>query len=525
MRPNVFKGASIFNCNMVVSRYEVEAGINNCLIIRDSHDSDLTSLTKHALGFLEQQSGNQNLRRTLIISDIDGNDLTSEMFYVNICQIISTKSVDRIVFIGPDLCANASIFQIENKQFYKSTREFLTSGFIETLDHEVLLLKIAPDFEPERIQNHLQQLANDTVMEINFDAMFHNIDHFRSKLKPDTKLMCMVKASAYGSGSIEVAQALQHYGCDYLAVAFVNEGVELKQAGISLPIMVLDPMVQSIHHLFRYRLEPEVCSFQFLNKLIEEGRIHGCKNYPIHIKLDTGMHRAGFEAKDLELLVNIIKNQDVLQIRSVFSHLAAADDFTPGMDIFTLGQIELFDKNSKQIQDAFDYKIMRHILNTAGIERFSEYQFDMVRLGIGLWGVNCCNHDKLRNVCSLSTRIMQLKVVNAGETVGYNRCGVCETDKLIGLLPLGYADGIDRRLGNGKGCVFLENGEQAPIIGNICMDLTMVDLTGKQVNVGDRVVLFNDRQSLSDIAALLGTIPYEVLSGISSRIRRVYYRE
>lgn len=505
-------------------RYEVEAGINDCLIIRDSHSSDLTSLTKHALSFLEQQSGNQNLKRTLIVSDIDGNDLTNEMFYSNIQQVIKNKSVDRIIFIGPDLLAHSDLFDCDNSLYFKDSREFLCSKFIATLNHEVLLMKIAPMYDPERIQNHLQQLAHDSVLEINFDALFHNIDHFRAKLNPETKLMCMVKASAYGSGSVEVAQALQHYGCNYLAVAFVNEGVELKQAGITLPILVLDPMLPALHHLFKYKLEPEVCSFQFLNKMIEEARVHGYKNYPIHIKLDTGMHRAGFETKDLPLLVDIIKHQDVVKIQSVFSHLAAADEFTDEMNNFTLQQIALFDKNSTFIQNSFEYKILRHTLNTAGIERYSEYQFDMVRLGIGLWGVNCCNSEQLRNVCSLSTKIIQLKVVPKGETVGYNRRGMVDQDKLIGLLPLGYADGIDRRLGNGRGSVFVK-GQRVPIIGNICMDLLMIDLTGIDANVGDKVVLFNDQQGLSDIAELLGTIPYEVLTSLSSRIRRVYYRE
>lgn len=506
------------------ARYEVETGINNCLIIRDSHSSDLTSLTKHALTFLEQQSANQNLQRTLIVSDIGGNDLVCEMFVDNIIQVIRNKSVARIVFIGQDLYANASLFEIENKLFFKSTQEFLDSDFTKTLDHEAILLKVAPEFEPERILNHIQQLAHDTVMETDFDAMFHNVDYFRSKLKSETKLMCMVKASAYGSGSIEVAQALQHYGCDYLAVAFVNEGVELRQAGIKLPILVLDPMIPALHHLLQNNLEPEVGSFQFLNAVMEEVRRHGLKHYPIHIKLDTGMHRAGFDTEDLDLLINILRNQELVVVKSIFSHLAAADEQTQEMDEFTLSQISLFDKNSLFLTDKLKYNVLRHILNTAGIERFSEYQFDMVRLGIGLWGVNCCNEDKLRNVCSLSTKIMQIKTVKSGETVGYNRKGrVDGGDKQIALLPLGYADGIDRRLGNGRGCVFV-NGEKVPIIGNICMDLMMIDVTGFNVNVGDKVVFFNDKQGLSEIARLLGTIPYEVLTSIAARVRRVYYR-
>lgn len=504
-------------------RYEVEAGINDCLIIRDSHNQDLTSLTKHALGFLEQQSANQNMHRTLIVSDIDGNDLVCEMFYVNIQQVIRTNTVDRIVFLGPDLHANADMFDIGDKLFFDTAGALLTSGFIETLHHEAILVKIAQEYEPERILNHIRQLAHDTVLEINFDALFHNIDHFRSKISKDTLLMCMMKASAYGSGSIEVSQALQHYGVDYIAVAFTNEGVEIRQAGIKIPILVLDPMLPALPHMFKYNLEPEVCSFQFLTTVIDEAKRRGLRDYPIHIKLDTGMHRAGFVADDLDLLVNIIKSQNAVKIKSVFSHLAAADEFNPDFERFTLSQISLFDRLSAQLQSSFGHKILRHILNTAGIERFSEHQFDMVRLGIGLWGHNCCNTDMLRNVCSLQTRIMQLKMVSAGETVGYSRKGVCDTDRLVALLPLGYADGIDRRLGNGNGSVYI-NGKEVKTIGNICMDLMMIDVTDMDVNVGDKVVIFDDQHSIANIANKLGTIPYEVLSGISPRVRRVYFR-
>ncbi|MGM9804893.1 MAG: alanine racemase [Candidatus Aphodosoma sp.] len=505
------------------ARYEVEAGINNCLIIRDSHSSDLTSLTKHALSFLEQQSANQDLRRTLIVSDIDGNDLANEMFYSNIQRAINSGNLRRIIFIGPELTANATMFAIGEKYFFKTTQQLLYSDVMSTFDHEAILLKIAPEFEPERILNHLQLQAHDTVMETNFDALFHNVDYFRSKLRPETKLMCMVKASAYGSGSVEVSQALQFYGCDYLAVAFANEGVELRKAGIALPILVLDPMAPALHQLFQNELEPEVGSFQFLQTVMDEARHHGLKHYPIHIKLDTGMHRAGFDTEDIPLLADILRNQDLVDVRSIFSHLAAADDITPEMDTFTRRQATLFDKNSGYLQESLPYPILRHILNTAGIERFPEYQFDMVRLGIGLWGVNCCNEDRLRNVCSLYTRIMQIKTVHAGETVGYNRRGTVEQDKQIALLPIGYADGMDRRLGNGRGSVFV-NGRQVPIIGNICMDLMMVDITGIDANVGDKAMIFDDRQGLSEIARQLGTIPYEVLTSIAPRVRRVYYR-
>ena len=505
-------------------RYEVEAGINGCLLIRDTHNSDLTSLTKHALGFLEQQSANQNLKRTLIISDIDGNDVVCEMFYANIHQVIKNHLVNRIIFIGNELYSQSKLFDIQDKLFFRTTREFLSSEELSTFKNEAILLKIAPKFHPKRIQAHLQQLAHDTVLEIDFDAMFHNIDYFRSKLKPTTQLMCMVKASAYGRGSVEVAQAMQHYGVNYLGVAFVNEGVELRQAGIQLPILVLNPMETALHHLFKHQLEPEICSFHFLHVIIKEAKRHELIRYPIHIKMDTGMHRAGFETEDLAEIVSILKSQDAVRVSSVFSHLAAADEPTPEMDAFTLQQVTLFTKNAEFLETELGYSVWKHILNTAGIERFPQYQFDMVRLGIGLWGVNCVNAHKLRNVCSLTTRIMQLKTVKVGETVGYNRLGKITHESEIALLPLGYADGINRRLGNGVGSVFY-NGKRVPIVGNICMDLLMIDVTGLNAEVGDEVIVFNDEQRLSDMATLLETIPYEVLTSISPRVRRVYFRE
>ena len=508
----------------IKARYEVEPGINNCLIIRDGHSSDLTSLTKHALGFLEQQSANQNLHRTLIVSDIDGDDLATEMFHLNICQVIRSQSVDGIVFIGPELAAHSSLFKIENKLFFKDTSEFLSSEFVRNLHNEALLLKIAPQFNPERIQNHLQQLAHDTVFEINFDALFHNIDHFRNKIKPTTKLMCLVKASAYGSGSIEVAQALQHYGCDYLAVAFVNEGVEIRQAGIKLPILVLDPMVSALHHLFRNQLEPEVCSFDFLNVLIDEVRRHGLKHYPIHIKLDTGMHRAGFEGDDLERLCKLLNSQEYVEVRSIFSHLAAADEMSPEMDEFTLQQIALFDRNSTYIKRSLPYgeAILRHTLNTAGIERFSQYQFDMVRLGIGIYGVSVIPGNHLSPVASFKCKILQVKTLQPGDgTIGYGRHGkIAPEGTVIATIPVGYADGLDRHLSCGKG-FFSVNGHRVPTIGNICMDMTMLDVTGTDAKVGDTVTIFGEDPTVVELAQVLDTIPYEIMTSVPRRIERI----
>jgi alanine racemase len=387
---------------------------------------------------------------------------------------------------------------------------------------------------------YLQLLPHDTVLEINFDAMLHNINYFRSKLKAQTKLMCMVKASAYGSGSIEVALAMQHYGCDYLGVAFANEGVELRQSGVELPIVVLNPMITAIHHLFEHRLEPEICSFRMLKAVADFAKELGIKNYPVHIKIDTGMHRAGFDYQDISEIIDFFNSQNELKIASVFSHLAAADEDLPEMNDFTLQQINLFKEITVTLEKSIGYKFLKHILNTAGIERFSEYQFDMVRLGIGLWGISTeqgtkseeqeqvsgINNDtaKLKNVPSLSTKIMQIKNVSSGQSIGYGRKGRAEQGKKIAVVPLGYADGINRKLSNGVGFMLI-NGKKAPIIGNICMDLLMLDVTGLSVKEGDKVVVFNSERPFSEIAEQLDTIPYEVLTAISPRVRRVYFTE
>ncbi len=507
------------------SRIEVEAGINGCLLISDNFSSDITSLTKHAISFLELQLANKDRHRVLIVSDIDGDEIVCEMFYRNLSQFLRSGSVNQVVFIGIELRQRFAKFEgLERKDFFLTTDEFLSSEVISQFANQALLLKISQHYQPARIKTHLQQLPHDTTLEIDFDAMYNNVQYFRSKLNPETKLMCMVKASAYGSGSLEVSLAMQHYGCDYLGVAFVNEGVELRQSGIKMPIIVLNPMQSSLHHLFQYNLEPEIGNFRMLNLVLATARKLGLKDYPIHIKLDTGMHRAGFEADDLEQLTKKLTEQKELRVASIFSHLAAADDPAEDMQKFTLEQIALFEKLSQNIIEKIGYKPIRHILNSAGIEHYSDYQMDMVRLGIGIWGVPSKNSFQLRNVCSLYTKVIQIKNVKAGETVGYNRKGLVEKDKRIALLPIGYADGMNRRLSNGVGYVLI-NGKRAYIIGNICMDLMMVDVTDIEAKAGDVAVVFSSERPFEDIAESIGTIAYEVLSSISPRVRRVYFSE
>ena len=341
---------------------------------------------------------------------------------------------------------------------------------------------------------------------------------------PGEDIVLDATGRANGRGSIEVALAMQHYGCDYLGVAFVNEGVELRQSGIRMPIVVLNPMESSLYQLFEYKLEPEICSFRILNFVAEFARSLGLRDYPVHIKIDTGMHRAGFEEGDLELLIDFFASHKELKVMSVFSHLAAADETSDEMNDFTMSQIRLFDSIAKRLESALGYKVIKHILNSAGIERFSDYQFDMVRLGVGLWGVSADSANNLRNVCSLYTKIIQIKDVKAGDTVGYSRRGKVDTDKRIALVPIGYADGINRRLGNGIGYMLI-GGHKAFIIGNICMDLLMLDVSDIDVKEGDKVVVFSSERPFSEIARQLDTIPYEVLASISPRVRRVYFTE
>ena len=509
----------------IAMRMELKSGINNCEIINDSYNSDFNALTI-ALDFMNQQ--HHRKKRVVILSDILQSELREEELYEKIAQLLKNKGVEYIIGIGEAITRQSEKFNIE-KIFYRDVKDFLANHQIENFHNQMILIKGAREFGFEKISKLLQEKAHETILEINLNNLVKNMNYYRSKLNKDTKLMVMVKAFAYGSGNFEVSNVLEFHRADYLTVAYADEGIELRRRGITLPIMVMTPEINTYESIIKNNLEPDIYSFRSLNLLedaINNLDIPLSSPIGIHIKLDTGMHRAGFEADDLERLCKLLNSQEYVEVRSIFSHLAAADEMSPEMDEFTLQQIALFDRNSTYIKRSLPYgeAILRHTLNTAGIERFSQYQFDMVRLGIGLWGVNCCNEDQLRNVCSFSTRIMQLKEVKAGETVGYSRRGVVDSDKLVALLPLGYADGVDRRLGNGRGAFFV-NGQKVPTIGNICMDLTMIDVTGLDVKVGDEVVLFNDKQGLSEIANILGTIPYEVLTSFSSRVRRVYYRE
>jgi alanine racemase len=412
------------------------------------------------------------------------------------------------------------------KAFYPDTGTFLREFDFSTFYDETILLKGARAFAFEEIDKVLQQKVHETVLEINLNALAHNLNYFRSKLAPGVRLMAMVKAFSYGSGSYEIANLLQFHQVDYLTVAYADEGVALRKAGIAVPVMVMNPEAHSLSAMLRHNLEPEIYGFRILRLLSEQVKSRTPEQLPvnIHIKLDTGMHRLGFEEKDLPQLLQEIKDLPQLRIASVFSHLASADNAQ--LDGFTRQQIETFRRMNAQIKAACHYPVCGHILNSAGISRFPEAQFDMVRLGIGLYGigVDAEEQQRLQNVSTLKTVISQIKHIPAGDAVGYNRNYIAVHDTTIGVIPIGYADGLNRKFGNGRGCVIV-NGRPAPLIGNVCMDMCMIDLTGIEAMENDEVTVFGDLQPITRMAEVLDTIPYEVLTNISRRVKRVYFQE
>lgn len=502
-------------------RMEVKEGNNNCLIINDSYNSDMDSLTI-ALDFQARRAANGKMKRTLILSDIFQTGLPPATLYRKVADLLKRKGIERLIGIGPIISDNAYLFDIE-KEFYSGTREFVEQLTPDMFQDELVLIKGARNFHFEIISEALELKQHETILEVNLDALVSNLNYYKSYLKPDTKVVCMVKAFGYGAGSYEIAKTLQDRGADYLAVAVADEGAELRKAGITMPIIVMNPEMSSFRTLFSYRLEPEIYSFNLLNALLAEGEKLGVSGYPIHIKIDSGMHRLGFTENQVDELASLLQSQIVLMARSVFSHFAGSDETQH--DAYTLQQIATFNRCADKIQAASKHKVMRHLLNTAGITRFSEHQLDMVRLGIGLYGVSPIDENQgLRPVSTLKTTILQIHEYEAGETIGYGRHGVLTRRSRIAAIPIGYADGLDRHLGNGN-CEVLVNGHRAPIIGNICMDICMIDVTDVACNEGDRVEIFGENLPVQELAKRLDTIPYEVLTSISNRVKRVYYRE
>ena len=436
---------------------------------------------------------------------------------------MNSRGVERIIGVGPNISSCASCFGIE-KSFYPDTQALLKAiarGELK-LEKELILIKGARKFGFDILSENLERKVHETILEVNLGAMVANLNYYRSKLKPETKMVCMVKASAYGAGSYEIAKTLQERHVDYLAVAVADEGSELRKAGITANILIMNPEMTAFKTMFDYKLEPEVYSFHLLDALVCEAEKEGITNFPIHIKLDTGMHRLGFAPEEMPELVKRLRGQNAVLVRSVFSHLVGSD--SPVFDSFTRRQIETFEAAAKVLQDAFPHKILRHICNSAGIERFPGAQFDMVRLGIGLYGVSPIDNSILNNVSTLKTTILQIHDVPQEDTVGYSRKGHLERPSRIAALPIGYADGLNRRLGNGH-AYCLVNGQRAPYVGNICMDVCMIDVTDIDCKEGDAVEIFGDHLPVTVLSDVLETIPYEVLTSVSTRVKRVYYQD
>ncbi len=503
-------------------RLELKKGINQCSVINDSYSADLNSLTI-ALDFLAQQQ--QHPLRTVILSDILQSGKSGRELMQQIADRLQRKNIQRLIGIGPDMCRFREAFAaIPQTAFFNSVAEFREQFHTLHFHNESILVKGARLFGFEQIGHLLEEKVHQTVLEVNLSAITHNLKLYQHLLQPSVRLMAMVKAFSYGSGSYEIASLLQFHKIDYLAVAYADEGAELRKAGIQLPIMVMNAEEVTFDMLVQHNLEPELYSFSILSSFENYLRQSGISHYPVHIKLDTGMRRLGFEEQELPSLCSLLTQSSILKVQTVFSHLAASD--SAAHDMFTRQQADSFSRCCAQLKTALPYPFLQHIANTSAIHRHPDLQLDMVRLGIGLYGVdgNETMQQQLHNVSTLKTTIAQLKEVKSGESVGYNRGSLTTRDSVIATVRIGYADGYPRNLSQGKGRMWV-NGHLVPVIGNVCMDMTMLDVTGVPVQEGDTVVVFGEQLPVAQLAAWSGTIAYEILTGISQRVKRVYYEE
>ena len=505
----------IGNLEPVSMRLEMLQGILGSVLINDAYNSDTGGLSA-ALELVDQQDKRSG--KVVILSDLLQSGLEDKVLYKEIAELLFQKGIDQFIGIGPALMQYRALFP-DPALFFKDTREFLKRMDRTQFKDRTILIKGSRKFGFERITAELQLKTHQTLLEIDLNAMVHNLNFFRSLLNEGVKTMVMVKAFSYGSGNVEIANLLQYHNVDYLAVAFIDEGVELRNAGIHLPIMVLNPDPTGFGPMLDYQLEPEVFSLRNLEALYEIIHYRGLKHYPIHIKLDTGMHRLGFQEEEVEMLVPWLKREE-FRLTSIFTHLAASDESIH--DEFTEKQIEKFERIASFLSNELEVPFQKHILNSAGIERFPEAQYDMVRLGIGLHGIGQAR--ALQSVGSFKTSISQIRTVRKGETIGYSRNGLSDRESRIATIPVGYADGLNRNLGSGVGKVWI-NGIFAPTIGNICMDMTMIDVTGLEVSEGDMVEIFGKHQPVTVLAHQAGTIPYEILTSIPERVKRVYLQE
>lgn len=506
----------------VEMRLELKHGINNCSLINDSYSADINSL-KIALDFLHQQK--QHQKQTVILSDILQSGKPENELYAEVASLLKQKKIERLMAIGPVISQQQEQFSFLNeKHFFLSVDEFKTHFYSLHFRDETILLKGARIFEFEQIDQLLEQKIHQTVLSIDLNSITHNLKVYKSLLKPGVKMMAMVKAFSYGSGSYEIASLLQFNNVDYLAVAYADEGIELRKAGITLPIMVMNPEENTFNILSQYNLEPEIFSFSILSSLEKYLDASGLQYFPVHIKLDTGMHRLGFEQSDVSSLAEHLKSNNKIKVQSVFSHLAASDD--ERRDEFTRKQALIFLQCCKELQDVLEYDFLKHIANTSAISRHPDLQLDMVRLGIGLYGIDSDlkTQRKLKNVSRLTTTVAQVKKVKAGESVGYGCEIFLEKDTTVATVRIGYADGYPRALSNGAGKMFLHN-TLAPVVGNVCMDMTMLDVTGIDCKEGDKVIVFGQELTIQQLAKWSHTIPYEIMTGVSQRVNRIYFEE
>lgn len=501
-------------------RMEILEGINHCVIVNDTYSLDSNALNA-ALDFMNTQTQLSN--RTLIISDFEQVGTLTEQSYQSLNRQLHQHGIDRLIAIGQDFMKHKHCFDCPQQLFFETTESFLTA--LPQFSYETVLVKGARNFHFEQIVAKLQHKTHMTILNVSLPALSFNLNYHRARLKPETKMVAMVKAHSYGLGDVELVNELVSQHIDYLAVAYTDEGVRLRKRHIQTPIIVLGAEAHSFDVMVQQRLEPEIFNFYYLQELENVlKRYPQIQQFNIHIKLDTGMHRLGFDEGDIPKLIEIVHNNPQLHIASVFSHLAAAED--PAMDAYTLHQIELFERMTNQLCAAFDYRILRHILNSAGIFRFPQAQFDMVRLGISLYGCSEIPEvvDNLHNVATLKTVVTQVKTLPAGETIGYNCSYKLARESQVAIIPIGYADGYPRELSNGKGHVIIK-GKKVPVIGKICMDMCMLDVTGLRVHEGDEVVIYGEGNTISEMAEAAGLISYELLTRISQRVPRVYVRE
>ena len=508
---------------LVGTRLNVIEGVNNCTVIVDSYTSDYNSLTP-ALNFMTRRAGSSPC--TVILSDLATESYSGDELYIRVSELLKTKRVNRLIGIGKDMCRYSQYFEgLPHSQFFHDTQDFIIDSAKGDFEDETILVKGDPSFGFSQIIDLLEAKQHITVMEVDLNALVHNFKFFKSLIKPGTKTVGMVKASGYGAGSYEIARTLQDCGCDYLAVAVHDEGVELRKAGITMPIIVLNPNGVNYKAMFQYRLEPELYNMAMAHDLIREGKRYGVKDFPIHVKIDSGMHRLGFTRDQLPELISAIKGQDAIRPASVFTHLCVADE--PGQDEYTQQQFDYFDECGDLLQREFDHHILRHALNTSGIVRFPERQYDMVRIGIGLYGIRTLfdgSEDTLMPVSALRSIIISIKEWPAGTTIGYGRRGVLERNSRIATVNIGYADGFDRHFGNGRMSMWV-GGKLCPTVGNVCMDAVMIDVTDAPCKVGDTVEIFGEHVPVEKLSDARGTIPYEILTSVAPRVKRVYYRE